>query len=151
VSGEARVPFAWPFEVRYLEVDALGVVFNMWYLAYCDSAQVAYFRHLVDTTPGLLPLGERGLEVVLRHAEVDWRGSLRPDDTAVVQVTPVAIGTTSLRLRHEIVRADGVVVFTGQITYVCVVAAAPAAERVAVPVPDDLRRAVGLADISTSR
>ena len=32
------MPFTHPVEVRYLEADQQGVVFNMWYLAYFDDA-----------------------------------------------------------------------------------------------------------------
>ena len=36
------VPFVHPVDVRYLEVDRQGVVFNMWYLAYLDDALTAF-------------------------------------------------------------------------------------------------------------
>ena len=32
-----------PVAVRYLEVDAQGVVFNAWYLAWFDEAMAAFF------------------------------------------------------------------------------------------------------------
>ncbi len=51
-------PFVHPIDVRYLEVDRQGVVFNMWYLAYLDDAMTAFLSE------GGLPYGDmlaRGL------------------------------------------------------------------------------------------
>ena len=126
--------FSWPFDVRFHEVDALGVVFNMWYLGYCDGAQAAFFAHLGVPSS---ELNAQGLDVMLRHADVHWTGSLEPFGTAAVRVTPVSVGRTSLVLRHEVLRQpEGQVVFTAQITYVCV----RVAERAPVPVPQNLRQ-----------
>jgi acyl-CoA thioester hydrolase len=125
--------FSWRFDVRYHEVDALGVVFNMWYLAYCDAAQAAFFAELGSPSAGL---NRDGLDVMLRHADVHWTGSLEAFGSGRVDVRPVALGRTSLTLLHEIYREpDGVLVFTAQITYVCVRVAAKAP----VPLPPTLR------------
>jgi acyl-CoA thioester hydrolase len=132
----APAAFSWPFDVRFHEVDALGVVFNMWYLGYCDAAQAAFFAHLGSPSSGL---NAEGLDVLLRHADVQWVGALGPHTSAVVRVHPVSVGNTSLVLRFEVVRVpDGQTVFTAQITYVCV----RVAEREPVRVPEGLREAL---------
>ncbi len=129
-------PFEWPFDVRYHEVDQLGVVFNMWYLGYCDAAQAAFFAHLGTPSPAL---NAQGLDVLLRQADVDWTGSLEAFGGGVVRVTPAAVGRTSVRLRHEVIRRDdGATVCTAEITYVCV----RVADRVPVPLPAALRQAL---------
>ena len=38
--------FAWPFRVRYSEVDGQKIVFNAHYLTYFDTAITEYFRAL---------------------------------------------------------------------------------------------------------
>ena len=38
--------FAWPFRVRYSEVDSQKIVFNSHYLTYYDTAITEYFRAL---------------------------------------------------------------------------------------------------------
>ena len=38
--------FAWPFRVRYSEVDGQMIVFNAHYLTYFDTAITEYFRAL---------------------------------------------------------------------------------------------------------
>ena len=132
----APAAFSWPFDVRFHEVDALGVVFNMWYFAYCDAAQAAFFADLGTPSSAL---NAEGLDVLLRHADVQWVGALEPHSSAEVRVHPVSVGHTSLVLRFEVVRVpDGQMVFTAQITYVCV----RVAEREPVRVPERLRDAL---------
>ena len=66
-------PFVHTVNVRYLEVDRQGVVFNMWYLAYLDDALTAFL------SDGGLPYAELmdgGHDVQIVHTEVDWRGPL---------------------------------------------------------------------------
>jgi acyl-CoA thioester hydrolase len=131
-----NAPFSWPFDVRFHEVDALGVVFNMWYFAYCDAAQAAFFADLGTPSSAL---NQQGLDVLLRHADVQWVGALEPHTSGEVRVHPVSVGHTSLVLRFEVVRVpDGQLAFTAQITYVCV----KVAEREPVSVPEPLRAAL---------
>ena len=35
-------PFVHPVEVHFYEEDQVGVVYNAWYLAWCDDARLAY-------------------------------------------------------------------------------------------------------------
>jgi len=37
--------FTFPVNVRYMEVDAQGVVFNAWYFTYFDDAMTAFLAH----------------------------------------------------------------------------------------------------------
>jgi acyl-CoA thioester hydrolase len=126
--------FIRPIAVRYLEVDAQGVVFNMWYLAYIDDAMTAYL------TVGGLPYQEMaaaGYDVQLVHAELDWRDGLRFGDEAELAVGTVKIGTTSFTLRFDF-RRDGRSVVTAEVVYVCI-GTDGSGKR---PVPDDLRTAL---------
>ena len=68
------MPFSHPFDVRYLEVDQQGVVFNMWYLAYFDDAMIAFLAH-----GGLEydDLTAAGFDIQLVSTTVDWRGAVR--------------------------------------------------------------------------
>ncbi|HEY8653309.1 MAG TPA: hypothetical protein VIL87_09465 [Dermatophilaceae bacterium] len=38
--------FRYPVDVRFFEVDSLGVVFNMWYLGWCDEAMSAFMESI---------------------------------------------------------------------------------------------------------
>ena len=101
-DGHAQ-PFVHPVEVRFYEVDQVGVVFNAWYLAWCDDARLAYCAargyDLEDArTHDAVPL--------VRHADIEWLASLAAGDHATIVVRPVRVGTTSFTLRHEIHRAS---------------------------------------------
>ena len=140
--------FTHAVDVRYLEVDQQGVVFNMWYLAYLDDAMTAYLL------AGGLPYVEMirdGYDVQLVHSELDWAGSLGWGDTALVDVSTGRVGSTSFTLDFA-VRTEERAVATGRTVYV-VVGTDGSGKR---PVPDRLRRALDAAEtaepaISTRR
>jgi len=90
-------------DVRYLEVDQQGVVFNMWYLAYCDDAMTAFLDHGGLAYRAML---DDGYDVQLVHSEIDWHGSLGFGDDATVTVETAQIGRTSFTLTFEIGCAD---------------------------------------------
>jgi acyl-CoA thioester hydrolase len=93
------VPFNHLINVRYLEVDRQGVVFNMWYLAYCDDAMTAFLAE------GGLPYGDMlaaGYDVQVVHTEIDWHGPLGFGDLAEVLVGVSHIGRTSFTLRFDV-------------------------------------------------
>jgi len=109
-------PFTFPVDVRYLEVDRQGVVFNMWYLAYFDDAMTAFLA------AGGLPYGAMlgsGVDVQVVHTEIDWFGPLGFGEAAVVSVAVAHVGRTSFALRFDVRRA-GRAVAGGRSVYVAV-------------------------------
>ena len=110
------VPFVHPISVRYLEVDRQGVVFNMWYLAYCDDALSSFLAEGGLPYPGLLAAG---YDVQVVHTELDWRGPLGYGEPAGVQVSVTHIGRTSFTLRFSVV-SSGRVVLDASTVYVAV-------------------------------
>ncbi len=129
--------FVHPVSVRYLEVDAQGVVFNMWYLAYCDDALTAFLAHNGLSYRGLM---EAGYDVQVVHAEMDWRGAVRWQDEVGVAVSVAKVGATSFTLAYQVRRGVEPVVDVA-IVYVCV-AADGSGKR---PIPDVLHKGLGLA------
>jgi acyl-CoA thioester hydrolase len=92
----SRAPFTHHVNVRYLEVDQQGVVFNMWYLAYFDDAMTAWMAYRG------LPYGEMfaaGFDVQIVHTELDWQGSAGWGDDLEVGIEVERVGTTSFTLR----------------------------------------------------
>jgi acyl-CoA thioester hydrolase len=144
----ARV-FRYPLDVRFFEVDSLGVVFNMWYLGWCDEAMSAFMESIGH---GYATLREGGMDAVLRKAELEWLDSLEAFQHAEVTVRVDQVGTTSFRLgydinRVDIGRADAAVNGVGRertrcahasITYVCV----EIEGRSTAPIPPGLRLAL---------
>ena len=140
--------FRYPLDVRFFEVDSLGVVFNMWYLGWCDEAMSAFMESIGY---GYATLRAGGMDAVLRKAELEWLNSLEAFQQAEVSVRVEQVGTTSFRLGFDINRVDveGVDASGGAgqqrklcaraaITYVCV----EIAGRNTAPIPDGLREAL---------
>src|SRR5450631_418587 len=141
--------FRYPLGVRFFEVDSLGVVFNMWYLGWCDEAMSAFME---SVGYGYATLRAGGTDAVLRKAELEWLDSLEAFQHAEVAVRVDHVGTTSFRLGYDINRVDiGLaaerVNGSGQgrtrcahaaITYVCV----EIEGRSTAPIPPGLRHAL---------
>ena len=125
-------------DVRYLEADQQGVVFNMWYLAYFDDAMTALLAH------GGLPytqMLDHGWDVQLVHTELDWVGPLRWAEPAEVDVALARVGTTSFTLQFE-ARSGSRTACTGETVYVSV----ETEGWTKIPVPDLLLDALGEVD-----
>jgi acyl-CoA thioester hydrolase len=105
-----------PVQPRYLEVDAQGVVFHMWYLAYFDEALPRFLASRGLDYPTML---DSGVDLAVVRTEVDWRAGLTWGDEAEVTVVPVRLGRTSLVLQFDVVRAGRVAV-TARTTYVAI-------------------------------
>jgi acyl-CoA thioester hydrolase len=135
-DSEKPDAFGYDLSVRYMEVDAQGVVFNAWYLTYFDEAMTAFLeaRGLPHSV-----LGELGIDFQLVHTAIDWKGSLRWRDNARITVRGSHIGRTSFTLDFATRRQDGEITCTGQTVYV-VIAADGSGKR---EVPAIVRRALG--------
>lgn len=108
--------FELPLRVRYMEVDAQGVVFNAWYLTYFDEAMAAYLA------AGGLPYATMlaaGFDVQLVRSEVDWRTGLHWQDEVRVAVATARLGRTSFSLDFE-TRRGAEVTCTARTVYVAV-------------------------------
>ena len=103
-------------QVRYVEVDAQGVVFNSWYLAWFDDAMTAFLEH------GGLPyraMLDAGYDVQLVRSEIDWRAGVGFQDDVLVAVSTARVGRTSFALDFE-VRLGASVTCAGRTVYVVV-------------------------------
>lgn len=112
-------PFEFDLQVRYMEVDAQGVVFNAWYLTYFDEAFTAFLHARGLTYPVMLAAG---YDVQLVRTEIDWSGPLRHLDVARITVTPARVGRTSFALDFAAGPAGGAVTCRARTTYVVVAA-----------------------------
>ena len=95
--------FRYPLDVRFFEVDSLGVVFNMWYLGWCDEAMSAFLDSIGE---GYATLRAGGFDAVLRNAQIEWVDSLQAFQHAEIAVRVEHVGTTSFRLGYDIERVD---------------------------------------------
>ena len=81
-------PFVHRVEVHFYEVDQVGVVFNAWYLAWCDDARLAY---LASRGYGLEEARAADALPLVRHADIEWLASLQAGDHAEIVVRPVSL------------------------------------------------------------
>ena len=109
--------FEFPLRVRYMEVDAQGVVFNSWYLTYFDEAFTAFLAHRGLDHRRLV---EAGFDTQLVHAELDWRGPLRWRDDVLVAVSTAGLGSTSITVDFAARRDGGEVACSARIVYVVI-------------------------------
>ncbi len=90
-----------PVAVRYLEVDAQGVVFNSWYLAWFDEAMAAFFA---DRGLPYRSMMDAGYDVQLVRSEIDWMAGIGFGDRVEIAVSTARIGRTSFALDFEVRR-----------------------------------------------
>ncbi|WP_370326308.1 acyl-CoA thioesterase [Euzebya sp.] len=131
-AGEA--PFTYPVEVRYMEVDQQGVVFNGWYLTWFDQAMMHFLAHRGLAYESMMA---RGYDVQLIHNQTTWRQAVRWLEPVEVAVAASRFGTTSFDLDFS-VRVGSEERVTGRTTYV-VVATDGSGKR---PIPAFLREAL---------
>ena len=108
--------FAMPLRVRYVECDMQGRAFNAHYLTWVDMAHTEALRDIVG---GYQVMAERGIDVVVAAAEVQFRRPARFDDELVVNVAIEPPGRTSLRSRYRIARGAELIA-EAIVTHVCV-------------------------------
>ena len=108
--------FAWPFRVRYSEVDGQKIVFNAHYLTYFDTAVTEYFRALPYDYMGQVDRTGEDFHTVC--ALVEFKRSIKFDEDIEVHVRTSRIGRSSLTFLLEIhpkgaddIRATGEVVW----------------------------------------
>lgn len=108
--------FTFRHRVRYLEVDAQGVVFNSWYLAWFDDAMTAFLDHRGLPYTRMLASGH---DVQLVRSEIDWRAGVGFGEELDVAVSTARLGRTSFALDFE-VRRGSEVTCAGRTVYVVV-------------------------------
>lgn len=94
--------FELPINVRYMEVDAQGVVFNAWYLTYFDDAMTAFLAHRGLPYQTML---DNGFDVQLVRSEINYRAGVRWRDPISIAVSPSRYGRTSFALDFQVRRA----------------------------------------------
>jgi acyl-CoA thioester hydrolase len=105
-----------PLRVRYVECDMQDRAFNAHYLTWVDMAHTEALRAL---TGGYQALTERGIDVVVVAAELQFRRPARFDDELMVNVAIEPPVRTSLRSRYRIERGEELIA-EAAMTHVCV-------------------------------
>lgn len=105
-----------PLRVRYVECDMQGRVFNGHYLTWVDMAHSEALRELFGS---YRELTDRGIDLVVAAAELQFRAPATFDDELLIAVSLEEPGRTSLRSHFAITRgADPIAQAT--MVHVCV-------------------------------
>jgi len=139
-------PLRHSLRVRYAECDIQGQVFNAHYLTYFDQSMTELWRAAFG---GYTKMLERGIDLVVVHAEVDFHAGARFDRELTLEVGVARLGRTSMITRHRIV--DGSTrLATGELCHVFV----DSRNLAKIPIPRWAREALApwvLADCQGSR
>ena len=92
--------FAWPFRVRYAEVDGQRIVFNAHYLTYYDTAITEYFRALAYDYMGQVERTGEDYHTV--RTLVEYQQPIEFEEDIEVLVRTLRLGRSSLTFLLEI-------------------------------------------------
>lgn len=124
--------FLEPLRVRWVEIDAQGIVFNGHYLTYMDTAISGYWRALALPYADTMKL--LGGDLFVRRAALDYFASARYDDRLDIGVRCREFGNSSMKVDGAIFRGDQLLV-QADMVYVFADAVAQTPQRL----PDSLR------------
>ncbi|WP_456695352.1 acyl-CoA thioesterase [Aeromicrobium sp. P5_D10] len=105
-----------PIQARYLEVDAQGVVFNMWFLGYVDDAFNGYLKSLGLRSAELI---EHDVDLQVVRSELDFHGAFHFDEEAAMLVRCDEVGRKSVKMSFELVRGEETLT-TVRVVYVAI-------------------------------
>jgi acyl-CoA thioester hydrolase len=100
-------PFTHRMRVRYIECDAIGIVFNAHYLTYIDQTMTELFR---ASFGGYGQLHDHGLDMAVAEARLRFRSPARFDEELDLDATVTHMGTSSLITEHRIHRGEELLV-----------------------------------------
>jgi acyl-CoA thioester hydrolase len=101
------------FKVRDYECDLQGVVNNSVYQNYLEHARHEF---LLARGVDFPELTAQGIHLVVVHAELDYKRSLKPGDSFSVSVLCEMEGKIRIVFVQDIVKADGTVIMAARIT-----------------------------------
>lgn len=128
-------PFVVRRRVRWGECDPAGVVYTPRFTDYVVSAVSLFHEHLLGAEASHYRK-DLGIETPCKGMSLVFQSALWPNDVFDMSVAIGEIRNTSYDVVVKARRPDGLPVFEGVFSPVCI----PRTERRAVPIPDDFRR-----------
>ena len=101
-------------QVRWRDVDMMGVVYYGNYLRFMEAAEHEFFAALGLTYEQLA--SEHGVWVARTHLELDFHFPARLDDVVICHAELLHIGASSLKFAFPINREDGTHLADGALT-----------------------------------
>lgn len=115
-------------QIRYADLDTLGHVNNAVYLSYFELGRIHFLRNNLSN----FKLSE--ISFVIARIEINYRRSIRFDDSVSIETGIASVGRTSVTFLHRIFnRNDDITYCDGKVVAVFVDSL-----RNPVPVPEEL-------------
>jgi acyl-CoA thioester hydrolase len=96
--------FTWTRHVYWQDTDAGGIVYHPNYLNFAQHARSEFMREFVCLEHECAK--KFGIQLVVRHAEIDYKASARLDDTITTGVEIAKLGNSSMVIHQDIKRGD---------------------------------------------
>ncbi len=104
-----------PVQVYYEDTDMGGIVYHANYLRFIERARSAWVRALGNDQNAMR---DGGLVWVVRRIEADYLSTARFEDTLIVESTVRKV-TPARLVMDQVVKRDGLPIFTAVVTAVC--------------------------------
>jgi acyl-CoA thioester hydrolase len=91
-------PFSFTDEVRFADLDAMGHLNNVAFLAFLESARVAY---VVAADPAHNPGQASEFGFILAEAKISYRSPGRYGELIETRLRPKTVGRSSVRIEFE--------------------------------------------------
>ncbi|TWS20040.1 acyl-CoA thioesterase [Tsukamurella asaccharolytica] len=128
--------FRYRFRPRYYEIDRQGVLFNMWYLGYVDTAMGDFYADRGTDYEAMLAAG---YDCQVVHVELDYAAGLTDERDTELVLRAGAIGTKSFTIDFVFVTDldadEPTEAVAGRIVYAVIAADGSGS----IPIPDALR------------
>ena len=102
--------------VRFCETDLMGIVHHATYLVYFEAGRVEWLRRRGITYAGWT---DRGMQVPVATAELQYRAPSRFDDVLAIETTLTKVRAVSLDFTYRILREETLIA-TGLTRLVCI-------------------------------
>jgi len=130
----SRSPFVVRRRVRWGECDPAGVVYTGCFTEYLISAVSLFMDNLAGEEAADFRR-KLGVETPCKGMALTFASALWPGDVFDMRVRVGEIRNSSFDMMISAARPDGMAVFEGRFSPVCI----PRNERRAIPIPDELR------------
>jgi acyl-CoA thioester hydrolase len=91
-----------PIQVRFSDIDAMGIVHNAIYFEYFEQSRLLFFKELVGTKWDWSTHG-----VIVARNETDYLEPVFLNEDILVEVFCTSIGTTSFSLGYKLMARNG--------------------------------------------
>ena len=91
-------PHRLPTRIYYEDTDAGGIVYHSNYLKFAERGRTEFLRTLGYDHHQVM--ADHGIQMVVRHAEIDYRASARLDDMLTITTEVIEFGNSSITMRQ---------------------------------------------------